>query len=88
MCFSHKFDWCGCTSSTASETWFHDSGPCLDICDTHDYDRFYLDLGDRGVYDDGDDDGHHEEFLRIDEILVIMMMAMMVMTCIMGIMLI
>ena len=75
------------TSSTASETWFHESGPCLDICDTHDYDRSYLDLGDPGVCDD---DGHHEEFLRIDEILVIMMMAMMVlmvMTCIMAIML-
>ena len=42
------------TSSTASETWFHDSGPCLDICHTHDYDDD-LDLGDQGVYDDGDD---------------------------------
>ena len=43
------------TSSTASETWFHDSGPCLDIYHTHDHDRSYLDLGDQGVYDDGDD---------------------------------
>ena len=43
------------TSSTASETWFHDSGPCLDICHTHDHDRSYLDLGHQGVYDDGDD---------------------------------
>ena len=43
------------TSSTASETWFHDSGPCLDVCDTHDYAGSYLEQGDQGVYDDGDD---------------------------------
>ena len=79
------------TSSTASETWFHDSGPCLDICDTHDYDRSHLDLGHQILFMMmAMTTGHHEEFLRIDEILVIMMMAMMVlmvMTCIMAIML-